>query len=96
MRKSNNDDDGGWDELERWASEPDGADSANSSKPLSASEQVTLIDESVPKVRMFLRRSVKDICAAGIECAGTAKRLIPSIEHFMRRNWGAAIRRSIC
>jgi hypothetical protein len=24
---------------------------------------------------MFLRRSVKDICAAGIECAGTAKQL---------------------
>ena len=75
MRKSNNDDDGGWDELDRWASETDGADSANSSKPLSASEQVTLIDESVAKVRTLWRNSVNMICNAAAEVARTVKRL---------------------
>ena len=75
MAKSNNEDDGGWDEFERWANEPDETDSSNASKPLSASEQAALIEESTPKVRTFWRGSVKMICDAAAECARTAKRL---------------------
>jgi hypothetical protein len=75
MAKSNNEDDGGWEELERWANEPDETDLSNASKPLSASEQAALIEESTPKVRTFWRGSVKMICDAAAECARTAKRL---------------------
>jgi len=75
MAKSNNEDDGGWDDLERWANETDETDSSNASKPLSASEQVALIEKSTPKVRTFWRGSVKLICDAAAECARTAKRL---------------------
>jgi hypothetical protein len=95
MAKSNNEDDGGWDEFERWAKEPDETCSSNAGKPLSASEQVALIEESARKVRMFLRRSVKDICAAGIECAGTAKQLDTKHRTLYAEKLGC-VRRSIC
>ena len=96
MAKSNNEDDGGWDKLEREFCKVKNnvATPANGSKPLSASEQAKLIDKFASEIRSLWYRSVKAILVIATACAEADRQLGPKQRKILVEKRRSGSRRS--